>query len=62
MISRKARTKLLEMATKYLVLLLTGPRQSGKTILSKMAFPNYHNVNLDESFCKEQIQILISED
>lgn len=48
MVSRKASAKLLDMATKYPVLLLTGPRQSGKTILSKMAFPNHHYVNLED--------------
>lgn len=48
MVSRRASAKLLDMATKYPVLLVTGPRQSGKTILTKLAFPEHHYVNLED--------------
>jgi predicted AAA+ superfamily ATPase len=38
MIEKKAKDKFLEMANKYPVLVFTGPRQSGKTTISKMIF------------------------
>lgn len=38
---------LLKMAQSYPALLLTGPRQSGKTTLLKMLFPHYHYINLE---------------
>jgi predicted AAA+ superfamily ATPase len=47
MIERKAENKILEMATKYPVLVFTGPRQSGKTTLSKKLFPGYRYVSLE---------------
>lgn len=47
MIKRQAGDKLLEMASKYPVLVLTGPRQSGKTTLAKNIFPNYTYVSLE---------------
>ena len=47
MISRLAINKILEMAKKFPVLVFTGPRQSGKTTLSKIAFPNYRYVSLE---------------
>jgi predicted AAA+ superfamily ATPase len=47
MIERKAKDKFLEMANKYPVLVFTGPRQSGKTTISKMIFPNYRYVSLE---------------
>src|SRR5436309_355855 len=40
MIERLLQPRLLELATRYPVLTLTGPRQSGKTTLSRMAFPD----------------------
>jgi predicted AAA+ superfamily ATPase len=47
MLIRKAHTKLFEMAKKFPVLAITGPRQSGKTTMAKMTFPNYRYVNLE---------------
>jgi len=47
MIKRIAENKILEMATKYPVLVFTGPRQSGKTTLSKELFPTYRYVSLE---------------
>lgn len=35
------------MATKFPVLVFNGPRQSGKTTLAKMAFPDYRYVSLE---------------
>lgn len=47
MIQRKADFKLVSMAKKFPVLVLTGPRQSGKTTLAKMSFPDYRYVSLE---------------
>jgi uncharacterized protein len=47
MVQRNAKDKILEMAGKYPVLLFTGPRQSGKTTLSKSMFPEHAYFNLE---------------
>ena len=38
---------MLEMAEKFPVLVFTGPRQSGKTTLAKLVFPEYRYVSLE---------------
>jgi predicted AAA+ superfamily ATPase len=47
MIHRKAVEKVLAMAEKFPVLVFTGPRQSGKTTLAKITFPEYRYVSLE---------------
>lgn len=47
-ISRKARTALLRLAKQFPVVGITGPRQSGKSTLAKMTFPNKKYVSLDD--------------
>jgi len=47
-IHRKAKEKILEMTKKFPVIVLVGPRQSGKTTLSKMIFENYRYVSLED--------------
>jgi len=47
MIQRKAIRKIKEMAGKFPVLAFVGPRQSGKTTLTKIAFPDYQYVSLE---------------
>ena len=47
MIERLLQPRLLDLATRYPVLTLTGPRQSGKTTLSRMAFPALPYVSLE---------------
>lgn len=47
MVTRTARTRLLEMISKYPVLGVLGPRQSGKTTLVKTTFPNFTYVSLE---------------
>lgn len=44
---------MVELATKYPVLALTGPRQSGKTTLLKNLFPEYRYVSLEDPFQRE---------
>jgi len=47
MIQRKIQPILLELAKTYPVVTITGPRQSGKTTLAQMAFPDYAYCNLE---------------
>lgn len=46
-IPRKVETKCLELFSRYPVITLTGPRQSGKTSLVRHTFPNLLYVNLE---------------
>lgn len=48
MIERALKTKLLEMAAKYPIVTVTGPRQSGKSTLLKTSFPDYKYVSLED--------------
>lgn len=47
MIPRKLRSKLLELAGYYPVVVVTGPRQSGKTTLCQSTFPDKAYVSLE---------------
>jgi uncharacterized protein len=47
MIARKITDKVLELLEKFPIVAITGPRQSGKTTLSKMLKTNYKYVNLE---------------
>ena len=55
MINRELINELLRINESFPVLILTGPRQSGKTTLCKMAFPNYRYVNLENPDTREEI-------
>ena len=48
MLNRTLDKKLKEAAKQYPVVTLTGPRQSGKTTLVKIAFPDYEYLSLEE--------------
>ena len=48
MIPRHLLKQLLALARKYPIVTLLGPRQSGKTILTQLAFPNYQYVSLED--------------
>lgn len=48
MIERVLKTKILEMVAKYLIVTLTGPRQSGKSTLLRNLFPNYEYISLED--------------
>lgn len=56
MIERLLQVRLLELATRYPVLTLTGPRQSGKTTLSRMAFPDLPYASLENPAQRELAQ------
>ena len=46
MFNRALATKLKQLATQYPIVSVSGPRQSGKTTLTKLVFPDYHYVSL----------------
>lgn len=48
MIQRKIEEKLKYYVTKYPVVTVTGPRQSGKTTLIKNCFPDYHYISFED--------------
>lgn len=48
MIKREIIKRILGLSKKIPVITITGPRQSGKTTLSRLTFPNYRYVNLEE--------------
>jgi uncharacterized protein len=47
-ISRHAESRLKHFASGYPVLVITGPRQSGKSTLVRHAFPEYRYVSLED--------------
>ncbi len=53
MIARKALSTILELAKGYPFIAITGPRQSGKTTLSRMAFPDKPYVSLEDPDSRE---------
>lgn len=53
MIARKALTTILELAKGYPFIAITGPRQAGKTTLSRMAFPDKPYVSLEDPDTRE---------
>lgn len=53
MIERALTSKLIELAGKYPVVTLTGPRQSGKSTLLKHTFSNYRYVSLEDIDMRE---------
>jgi uncharacterized protein len=48
MLPRMAQTRLLRLARGFPVVVVTGPRQSGKTTLTRQAFPSYAWVTLED--------------
>lgn len=49
MYKRILQQKLVELSGRWSVISVTGPRQSGKTTLCKMTFPDYGYVNLERA-------------
>jgi uncharacterized protein len=46
-IKRTLSEKIKQLAGKFPVISINGPRQSGKTTLAKLCFPGYDYVNLE---------------
>lgn len=53
MIERILKKKILDLAGKYPVVTLTGPRQSGKSTLLRHSFPDYTYVSLEDIDMRE---------
>lgn len=53
MIQRALQTKVEQLATKFPFVLITGPRQSGKSTLAKMTFPDYSYVSFADMDMRE---------
>jgi len=63
MIPRQIAEKLLYFSTKYPIVTLTGPRQSGKSTLIRHTFPEYEYVSLEDPdvllFAKEDPRLFL---
>ncbi|MFM9948351.1 MAG: ATP-binding protein [Saprospiraceae bacterium] len=57
MIQRALSSKVLHLATKFPVVSVTGPRQSGKTTLVRHLFPEYTYVNLENPDTRQMAQL-----
>ena len=55
MYSRELQSTLLELSSNWPIISVTGPRQSGKTTLCRMTFPNYEYVNLEHFPTRDRI-------
>lgn len=55
MIERIQSKKIKSSSKQYPVLLISGPRQSGKTTLTKACFPHYNYYNLEDPNTREMI-------
>lgn len=57
LIARQLQNRITQLASKYPFVLVTGPRQYGKSTLVKMTFPNYRYVSFADidirTFAKE---------
>ncbi|MBD3244095.1 MAG: AAA family ATPase, partial [Chitinivibrionales bacterium] len=53
LVQRALATSILDLATKYPVVTITGPRQSGKTTLAKTVFSDHTYVSLEEPDMRE---------
>jgi uncharacterized protein len=56
-IVREIEGEMKRLAGLYPVIVVTGPRQSGKTTLCKTVFKSYHYVNLEDLTLREQIAV-----
>lgn len=56
-VRRLMYNKLQELFKKFPIVYLTGPRQSGKTTLAKMAFPDLPYVNFEDISIREAVRL-----
>ena len=57
MYNRLLSQELLRLKGLFRVVTITGPRQSGKTTLCKMVFPQYHYVNLEDETILNELEL-----
>lgn len=57
MYNRILSQELLRLKGLFRVVTVTGPRQSGKTTLCKMVFPQYHYVNLEDETTMSEMEL-----
>lgn len=55
MYSRSAKDRLLRLAQGFPVVVITGPRQSGKTTLARAAFPGHDYISLEDPDARERV-------
>ncbi len=53
MVERKAKQALLRLASQFPVVAITGPRQSGKSTLARMTFPEKKYISMDDKSLRE---------
>lgn len=56
-ITREIKDAIIEACQYFSVIVVTGPRQSGKTTLCKTIFPDFDYVNLEDLSLREQISV-----
>ncbi len=56
-INRDIESELLDLASQYLVVMITGPRQAGKTSLARKTFPDKPYFSLENPDVREQISV-----
>ena len=56
LIQREIGESVLRRSRKYPVVSITGPRQSGKTTLAKMLFPDHEYISLERPDFREQAE------
>ncbi len=61
MIARDLTSKAIALSRQYPFVVITGPRQSGKTTLAKAAFPDYKKVSLEDIDIREFASLVISD-
>jgi len=52
-LKRVIGSEILSAANEFPVVILTGPRQTGKSTLLKMLFPNYTYITMDDPFARK---------